>query len=174
MTTERTMLMNMLESQRRHIIGTMIDMPEEFLLAENLPSRWSPAGLVHHLTHDVERFWFRKVLVNDPDWQGMAAGIEAWDVPQGRTGAQVVAAYQDETDAINRLLATIDLDAAPQWWDQDLFGHGAPVNLREILLHVIVETATHSGHMDIVRELHDGQQNLVLTDETRAARMSTQ
>lgn len=35
---------------------------------------------------------------------------------------------------------------------------------REILLHVIAETACHSGHLDAVRELLDGRRWLVLTD----------
>ena len=35
-------------------------------------------------------------------------------------------------------------------------------SLREVLLHVIVETAEHAGHPDIRRELADGGQRLVL------------
>lgn len=170
MTDDREMLMDMLNNQRRHLVETMANMPEEFMLASTLPSRWSPAGLIHHLTHDVERFWFRKVMLNDPGWQGMPTGIEAWELPPGQSGSELQATYQTEIAAINDLIATIDLDASPRWWDESLFGHGAPANLREIILHVIVETATHAGHMDIVRELHDGRQNLVLTDETRPGR----
>jgi hypothetical protein len=37
-------------------------------------------------------------------------------------------------------------------------------NLREILLHVIAETATHAGHLDAARELIDGRQWIVLTE----------
>ena len=170
MTDERTMLLKLLASQRRHVVATMIDAPESFLLVATLPSQWSPAGLIHHLTHDVERFWFRKVLLDDPEWHGTAAGVEAWDVPAGTTGAELVAAYQTEVAKIDEILATVDLDAPPQWWDDDLFGNGGPANLREILFHVITETATHAGQMDIVRELHDGRQHMVLTDETRPGR----
>jgi hypothetical protein len=32
------------------------------------------------------------------------------------------------------------------------------------VLHVLVETATHAGHLDAVRELIDGRKWLVLTD----------
>jgi hypothetical protein len=31
-----------------------------------------------------------------------------------------------------------------------------------VLVHVLVETATHAGHLDAVRELLDGRQYLVL------------
>jgi hypothetical protein len=34
----------------------------------------------------------------------------------------------------------------------------------EVILHVVVETATHAGHLDAVRELVDGRQWMVLGD----------
>ncbi|WP_311932176.1 DUF664 domain-containing protein [Microbispora sp. H11081] len=37
-----------------------------------------------------------------------------------------------------------------------------PSDLREAILHVLVETETHAGHLDAVRELIDGKQFLVL------------
>ena len=36
-------------------------------------------------------------------------------------------------------------------------------SLREIILHTMTETACHTGHLDVVRELIDGRQWLVLT-----------
>lgn len=170
MTGEHAMLLDILQSQRNHILKTVADMPTEWLETQALPSRWSPAGLIHHLTHDVERFWFLKVLRDDPTWQGMPEGMEAWDVPVGMSGAEIVEEYRTETSLISEMLAKLELDTASMWWDNDLFGHPGPDNLHEILLHVIVETATHAGHMDIVRELHDGRQNMVFTDETRPGR----
>ena len=35
------------------------------------------------------------------------------------------------------------------------------------VLHLISETAAHSGHLDAARELIDGKQHLVLTETTR-------
>jgi len=40
---------------------------------------------------------------------------------------------------------------------------GAP-QPREIVLHVVTETATHAGHLDTARELIDGKLHLVLTE----------
>ena len=37
-------------------------------------------------------------------------------------------------------------------------------NVREVVLHVITETAVHCGHLDAVRELIDDKQHLVLTE----------
>lgn len=170
MTDEHAVLLDILQSQRNHILKTVADMPAEWLETQVLPSRWSPAGLIHHLTHDVERFWFLKVLQDDPNWQGMPDGVEAWDIPEGVSGAEIVEEYRTETKLISVQLTHLELDTVPTWWDNDLFGHPGPDDLRGILLHVIAETATHAGHMDIVRELHDGRQNMVFTDETRPGR----
>jgi uncharacterized damage-inducible protein DinB len=35
--------------------------------------------------------------------------------------------------------------------------HGAPVNLRWVLMHLLEETARHAGHADILGELIDGR-----------------
>jgi hypothetical protein len=36
--------------------------------------------------------------------------------------------------------------------------------VREVVLHVITETACHAGHLDTARELIDGRLWMVLTD----------
>ena len=41
--------------------------------------------------------------------------------------------------------------------------------MREVLLHVITETATHAGHLDAARELLDGR-TWMGPDDTRVAR----
>jgi len=47
------------------------------------------------------------------------------------------------------------------WWP-DFFGDWRLNNHRDILFHVMTETACHAGHLDAVRELIDGRQWLVL------------
>jgi hypothetical protein len=47
------------------------------------------------------------------------------------------------------VLASLSLDAAPTWWP-DFSGDYRLDDLREVLLHVIVETAAHAGHLDAV------------------------
>lgn len=172
MADERAFLLTALQNQRNHVLQCIASMPEPVMLSPMFPSHWSPAGLIHHLTHDVERFWFRKVLLNDPGWHGMPAGMEAWDIPAGKTASDIVEEYVAETAMIQELIAQTPLEAIPQWWDAGLFGDDGPANLREILVHVITETATHAGHLDIARELYDGGQFFVLTDESRPGRTS--
>ncbi|MFF1361037.1 DUF664 domain-containing protein [Streptomyces sp. NPDC058297] len=49
------------------------------------------------------------------------------------------------------------------WWPHHLFGEPHLHTLRDILLHVITETACHAGQLDAARELLDGRRRMVLT-----------
>ena len=57
------------------------------------------------------------------------------------------------------VLAVTPLSAAPRGLDfhPDLEYTRQITNVRWIVLHVIEETAAHSGHLEIVRELLDGK-----------------
>ncbi len=46
---------------------------------------------------------------------------------------------------------------APAWWPANQFGEWRLHTLRDVLLHVIAETACHAGHLDAARELIDGR-----------------
>ena len=88
----------------------------------------------------------------------------AWQVPADLTAAAVLDAYRRDIELANATIAATPLDSAPAWWPEDLFGSWRLGDLREILLHVIAETATHAGHLDAARELIDGRQWIVLTE----------
>jgi hypothetical protein len=68
-----------------------------------LPSRWTCAGLVHHLTIDVERFWFRAVVAgepipdNEPD--------NGWQIPTDLTATAVLDAYRREIELADAIIA---------------------------------------------------------------------
>ena len=57
-------------------------------------------------------------------------------------------------------LSLDDQPARPEAWWADS-GLAFP-DLRTVVLYVIIETATHAGHLDAARELIDGRQHLVL------------
>lgn len=159
-------LVGYLAAQRRHVLGILDGLDDEQLTRAMLPSGWSCASLVRHLTMDVERFWFRAAVAAERDVvdEMMGAGDDGWTVPAGMSAHAVLDAYRAETERADALIAATPLDAAPQWWPVHLFGDWRLDNLRDVLLHVITETATHAGHLDAARELIDGRQWLVLTD----------
>ena len=162
MTEESQALLSSLANQREHVLGILEGLSEEDLRRPMLPSQWSCAGLVHHLAIDVERFWFRAVIAgekvpgDEPD--------NAWQVPADLTGGAVLDLYRREIELAGGIIAATSLDSPPAWWPDDLFGGWRLSDVREIVLHVIAETACHAGHLDAARELIDGQQWVVLTE----------
>jgi hypothetical protein len=64
----------------------------------------------------------------------------------------------------------LSLDAPPARWP-DYFTSWRLRDVREIILHVITETAIHAGHLDAARELLDGRTWLG-PDDTRIRRAS--
>jgi Protein of unknown function (DUF664) len=162
MTKESQALVSSLADQRHHVLGIVEGLSEEDLRRPMLPSGWICAGLVRHLAIDVERFWFRAVVAGEPVPEDEPDN--AWQVPAGMTAAAVLDAYRREIQLADAIIAATSLDSAPAWWPEDLFGSGRLDDLREILLHVTAETATHAGHLDAARELIDGRQWTVLTE----------
>jgi hypothetical protein len=163
--TESTTLLSYLSAQRQHVLGILEGLDEDALRRPVLPSGWTCLGLVQHLALDVERFWFRCVVAGEQTAiDGLAETPNAWHVGADVPAAAVFDGYRREIDRADAIIGATPLDAAPAWWPSDLFGDFRLHNLREIMLHVIVETACHAGHLDAARELIDGRRWLVLTD----------
>lgn len=159
---EKAMLQATLDNQRQHVLGILEGLSAEDLSRAILPSGWTCSGLVQHLALDVERWWFWQVMagekvVDEPEPDN------AWQVAAGTEPAQVLELYRREIDRANGVIEAFPLDAEPTWWPEEMFGTWRLQNLRQMILHVIAETACHAGHLDAVRELIDGQTWLVLT-----------
>ncbi|GAA2115226.1 DinB family protein [Kitasatospora saccharophila] len=161
--TELTTLLGVLNGKRRHVLEILAGLDEEALRRPVLPSGWTCLGLVHHLSLDVEEFWFRAVAAGERAAieEILGSGADAWHPDPALTAEQVFARYRQETARADAFLATADPDAPLAWWP-DFFDDWRYHTLREVALHVITETATHAGHLDAVRELLDGRQHLVL------------
>ena len=163
---EREMLLSWLDGQRNHVVGAVEGLEEADLQRVMVPTGWSCTGLIQHLALDVERFWFRCVITGEAD---AIASLDtgpgnAWIVPPGISASQVIALYRREIELANEIIRKTSLDATPVWWPGERFGDWHIDTVRELILHVMTETATHAGHLDIVRELIDGKQWLVLTE----------
>jgi Protein of unknown function (DUF664) len=149
---ERAALLEWLGDQRAHVLAILNGLSEEDLRRPVLPSGWTCLAMVRHLAIDDERFWFRGVaaggpLPHDTDWQA---------APEEPAEA-VLDLYRREIAASDAVLAVLDLDAPPASWPEDYFGSWRLRDVREIILHVITETAVHAGHLDAARELLDGR-----------------
>ena len=160
MDDETQALLTSLNGQREHVLGALDGLSEDELRRALLPSGWTPLGMVQHLALEVERFWFRGAVAGEQ--LTLTHGDEAWRVPADVPAAAILDLYRDETARADAIITATPVDAMPKWWP-DFFGDFPPRPLRESILHVITETATHAGHLDAARELIDGSQWLVLT-----------
>jgi hypothetical protein len=160
-------LINALEDQRRHVRGIVAGLSEEALRRPVLPSGWNCVGLVNHLALDVELFWFRAIMAGQPDAieELGTIGDAAWQVDPDQTAHQILGDYGSQIAKADAILATVSLDAAPAWWPEEQFGGWRLHTNFEVLTHVITETACHAGHLDAARELLDGNQWMVLTEQ---------
>jgi hypothetical protein len=164
-SNERHALLRALKSQRDHIFEALHGLNVDDLRRQVLPSRWTCLGLVNHLSLDVEHLWFQAVIAGDQAAVDEVLGwsSNAWDVGTEVAAEAVLERYRRNIERSDAIIATGSLDAPPAWWPEDFFGSWRMESVREIVLHVITETAAHSGHLDAARELIDGKQHLVLT-----------
>jgi hypothetical protein len=149
---ERAALLEWLGDQRRHVLGVLRGLPDEELRRPVLPSEWTCLGLVRHLAIDVERFWVRGVIAGEPIDFNDSTG---WQTSPGPAEA-VFDLYRQEIAAADAILATAELDAPPARWPE-YFTNWRLNDTRELILHMITETAVHAGHLDAARELIDGR-----------------
>ena len=150
---EKEMVIAFLDWQRATLLCKLAGLSDEQLRWRHEPSGLTLLWLAKHLGV-VEQFWFRL------SFAGEIATPTDWDrfwrqeaVTPDETGANVIAAYQEEVDHSRRISAAAALDDAarnPRPRDQGL-------TLRWILLHMIEETARHNGHADLIREAIDGE-----------------
>lgn len=155
-----------LEYQRASVRSIVAGLSEEHWHASVVPSGWTPAGLVAHLG-GAERHWTSDVILADDPGHPFDAEFD--DEPYDPhapfvidwPSSKVLTYYGDQARRTDDMLASTGLDAAPRG------RHGGddaeqPASVREIVLHLIEETAAHSGHLEIARELLDGKTRLGL------------
>jgi uncharacterized damage-inducible protein DinB len=157
-TQESNEFLSSLNDQRDHVLGILEGLSEEALRRPVLPTGWTCLGLVRHLAVDVERFWFRSIVAGEQ----VDFDESAWQVASDVPVEAVLDLYRQEIELANVIIAATPLDAPPASWPE-FWPNWRLHNLREIILHVIAETACHAGHLDAVRELIDGRTWLVLT-----------
>ena len=163
---DRHALLAALEYQRAAVRSIVNGMSEDDWHTSVVPSGWTPAGLVVHLG-GAERHWTCDVILahdlghafdrdfDDEPYDPLAPFVIDWP------SVKVLTYYGDQSRQTDEMLATTALGAMPRG------RHGTedadqPSSVREIVLHLVEETAAHSGHLEIARELLDGKTRLGL------------
>jgi hypothetical protein len=159
---EDQVLLDFLAAQRETALGIVEGLDEEAWHRSVVPSGWTPAGLVEHLS-GVELHWFQQVVADAdttppgdedmPPYDPMAAFVTEW------SSADIIAEYRELCARSDAVLAVTSLSARPRGKHGDP-EVAEPPTVRWVVLHVIEEIARHAGHLDIARELLDGKTRL--------------
>ena len=165
---ESRMLLSFLQHQRDSVLKTVEGLPEEAWQTPVVPSGWTVAGMLWHLG-GAEYHWFQHVTTGGADEPSSdeEEGEEGGYDPNaaftcGLPSADIIADYRDVCRKSDQVLAVTPLSAAPRGLHFHPDREYTPqiTSVRWIVLHMIEETATHSGHLEIARELLDGKTRL--------------
>ena|SRR5579872_2448992 len=118
------------------------------------PTGLSLLGVVKHLGW-VERGWFREIFAGEAVASIDAEGDNSAEfvIDPDDTIESVLAFYRDEVAHSREIASAASLDTVSA--KQTRFEEH--VSLRWILVHMLEETARHTGHMDVMREAIDGR-----------------
>ncbi|CAL9491880.1 hypothetical protein SUDANB95_03234 [Actinosynnema sp. ALI-1.44] len=166
---EKEALAAFLGAQRASVLAILEGLDEAALRTSVLPSGWTPLGMVEHLGH-AERHWFQEVVAGraDPPSGGSDVPSGGSDAPSGgsdapltssRPVAEVFAFYREQCALSDAVLAATPLSAVPVGRHPEPFADQIH-EFRDVVLHMIEETARHAGHLDVARELLDGTTGL--------------
>ena len=151
--SEREMLEAWLEFHRTTLLMKCEGIDDAGRKSRPVPtSKLSLHGLLRHMA-EVERNWFRRVLLRESDtppiWYDPAIDDSELVPLDDADWEADLAAWQRECDAAR-------VAAAARGLDDTGIRRGEPCSLRWIYLHMIEEYARHNGHADLIRELVDG------------------
>lgn len=177
---EKTELLDMLDLRRNFLLQTVTGLTDEQASATPTVSTLRLAGLVKHVTAN-EAGWV-EFMRHGPaakqgedwagvDWDAIAEGREAmpewlavqqaqWSFAEGETLADLVGALNEQAAHTRVAVTDLDLDHKHDLPEAPWFEPGAQWSNRQVLLHLIGETAQHAGHADIIRESIDGQRTM--------------
>jgi len=152
--TRAAVFLRYLDYFRSCLVDRLRSMSDRDRRTSRLPSGWTPAELLKHLTY-VERRWlewgFKGRDVGDP-WGDRRD--DRWYVAPDETLEDLVEALHAQAERTRSIVECSDLADIGQpgeRWD------GAdPASLERVLFHLLQEYARHVGHIDIVAELAGG------------------
>ncbi|MFC8124187.1 DinB family protein [Streptomyces sp. NPDC057302] len=163
-TGERAEWLDSLEKHRHFLRFTTRDLTDEQAGLRTTAGALCLGGLIKHVTA-VEQAWVGFILngpsamgdftsMTEADW---ARRTDEFRMLPGETLAGVLADYADVARRTDELVATLpDFDVTWPLPKAPWFESNAQWSARRVLMHIITETAQHSGHADIIRESLDG------------------
>jgi Protein of unknown function (DUF664) len=166
LTGERADLLEALAAHRYFLRFTVQGLTDEQARQRTTASELTLGGLVKHVASQ-EAGWVRFILEGPQSMPGpddpeqMAKWAEEFRMGPDETLEGILAHYGEVARRTDDLVRTLpDLDASHPLPEAPWFPPGAVRSARRVFLHIIAETAQHSGHADILRESLDGQKTM--------------
>jgi hypothetical protein len=162
---ERTDLIQALAKQRQFLRQTVQGLTDEQIGLRTTPSELCLGGIIKHVSY-VEANWLRFIeegpsALDSSSPAAIEEHINSFRVLPGETADLLLDRYEQVAQRTDKLVVdrpTLDdsqpLPAAP-WFEP-----GARWSARTVILHILAETAQHSGHADVIREALDGAKTM--------------
>jgi len=150
-TDEKTQILTILESARQSLYRMFADVTEEQARATPTASALCLGGILKHVAYG-ETIWIDFVVegekVDDLDRYAASFRMEPGD-----TVASLLDGYAAAAKRTEEVITSLpDLDAAYKLPEAPWYPPDTAWSAREVLLHLLHETAQHAGHADIIKE----------------------
>lgn len=148
---EKDQILRRLELHRQGLRQTLSDVTDVQATARPTVSALCLGGILKHVTY-VETGWIDFVLDGKKadDLDRYAASFR---VEPGETVAGLLAGYAQAARRTDEVVAALpDLDVAHRLPEAPWYPPDTEYSAREVLLHILAETAQHTGHAEIIRE----------------------
>jgi uncharacterized damage-inducible protein DinB len=149
---EKESLQVSLDRHRDAVLWKLEGLDDATLRRVMLPSGNTLLGVVKHLA-TWEYAWICRSFAGSTEPLPLDGGDEEaeWRVEEHETTADILEFYERARVAADDVISRGDLDEL----GTTMFGD--TVSLRWVVLHILEDTARHAGHVDVMRELVDGQ-----------------
>ena len=150
-TDEKTQILTVLESARESLYRMFADVTEEQARTTPTASALCLGGILKHVAYG-ETIWIDFVVegekVDDLDRYAASFRMEPGD-----TVASLLDGYAAAAKRTEEVITSLpDLDAAYKLPEAPWYPPDTAWSAREVLLHLLHETAQHAGHADIIKE----------------------
>ena len=148
---EKTQILTILESARQSLSRMFADVTEEQARATPTASALCLGGILKHVTYG-ETIWVDFIVdgekVDDLDRYAASFRMEP-----GETVTSLLDGYAAAAKRTAEVVAGLpDLDTAYKLPEAPWYPPDTAWSAREVLLHLLHETAQHAGHADIIKE----------------------
>ena len=147
---ELTMLRAWLRYLRASALRKIEGLSPEQLRWRPAPGANSAGAIIQHLGYG-ERWWFRIVFAGEDLPVDFKKNERTFVLDPEATASSVANFYRRECELADQAIEGASLDD----WSRTTLGRHS--TLRWILTHEVEETARHAGHLDVTRELIDGE-----------------